>query len=230
MNFKKRSFIFVTFFVSCLAISLLAAALGTEHWVSAECVREGEFKDKSSGTINFGLFKGSRLLNFGLGERHYPMNMQDILYKERTFLQYELYIATISMVVAGILFGVLSALLAIVNTAYNPIEAICHIPGLYVTNGLGVVCSLAGVVTWMVQFYIKLSASVVIREDRVDGRWSSEGMAVFGYSFWLVVLATACLVLNIVIIALTTADPKARKKTHHLVSLPGKQAGDTMLY
>ena len=47
---------------------------------------------------------------------------------------------------------------------------------------------------------------------RVDGRWSSEGMAVFGYSFWLVVLATACFVLNIVIIALTTADPKARKK------------------
>jgi hypothetical protein len=32
-------------------------------------------------------------------------------------------------VAAGILFGILAALLAIVNTAYNPIEAICHVPG-----------------------------------------------------------------------------------------------------
>jgi hypothetical protein len=42
---------------------------------------------------------------------------------------YELYIATIALLCSGILFGVLSALLAIVNTAYNPSEAICHIPG-----------------------------------------------------------------------------------------------------
>ncbi len=49
--------------------------------------------------------------------------------RERTFLLYELYIATIALVAASILFGILAALLAIVNTAYNPIEAICHIPG-----------------------------------------------------------------------------------------------------
>jgi hypothetical protein len=51
------------------------------------------------------------------------------MFRERTFLLYELYIATIALVAASILFGLLAALLAIVNTAYNPIEAICHIPG-----------------------------------------------------------------------------------------------------
>jgi hypothetical protein len=51
------------------------------------------------------------------------------MFRERTFLLYELYIATIALVAAAILFGILAALLAIVNTAYNPIEAICHIPG-----------------------------------------------------------------------------------------------------
>ena len=81
MNFKKRSFIFVTFFVSCLAIALLAAALGTQHWVQAECVREGEFKNNSKGLINFGLFEGSRYLNYGFGERHYTMKMLDVLYR-----------------------------------------------------------------------------------------------------------------------------------------------------
>ncbi len=43
---------------------------------------------------------------------------------------YNLYIATIALLCSGILFGVLSALLAIINTAYNPSEAICHIPGI----------------------------------------------------------------------------------------------------
>ena len=50
-------------------------------------------------------------------------------------------------------------------------------------------------------------------------------MAVFGYSFWLVVLATLSFVLNIVIIALTTSQPKSRKKVTFLllvnISAPG---------
>ena len=49
--------------------------------------------------------------------------------QERTFLIYELYIATIATVCGGIFFGIISAMMAIVNTASNPIEAICHIPG-----------------------------------------------------------------------------------------------------
>ena len=53
MNFKKRSLIFVTFFVSCFCISLLGAALGTEHWVEAGCRREGDYSEKSNGTVNF---------------------------------------------------------------------------------------------------------------------------------------------------------------------------------
>ena len=50
-------------------------------------------------------------------------------FRERSFLQYELYISTIALVSGGILFGIFASLLAIVNTAYNPIEAICHVPG-----------------------------------------------------------------------------------------------------
>jgi len=230
MNFKKRSLIFVTFFVSCLAISLLAASLGTEHWVEAECRRDGDFSDKSNGTVNFGLFHGSRHLNSGLGDRHYPMNMLKVLYRERTFLMYELYISTIALVCAGILFGIFGSLLAIVNTAYNPIEAICHVPGLYICNGLGLVCTVGGIVTWMVQFYLKLTHNVLIREDRDEGRWRSGGMAVFGYSFWLTVLAAICFLLNIIIILVTTWDPKSTRKKKQVLSLPGKQSGDTMLY
>ena len=81
MNFKRRSLLFVTFFVSCLAICLLGTALGTPYWVTATCHRAGEFREKSNGTVNFGLFQGARHLNSGLGDRFYPMNMLQILYR-----------------------------------------------------------------------------------------------------------------------------------------------------
>ena len=131
-NFKRRGLIFLTFFGSCLAISLLTASLNTNYWVRAECKRTTENKERSNGTVNLGLFFYEANLNFGLGDRHFPEKMlgsEGILYRERQFLVYELYIATIACVVAGIFFGIISAMLAIVNAGSNPVEAICHVPG-----------------------------------------------------------------------------------------------------
>ena len=54
---------------------------------------------------------------------------EGVMYHERQLMVYELYIATISAVVAAIFFGIISAMLAIVNTGSNPVEAICHVPG-----------------------------------------------------------------------------------------------------
>lgn len=46
-----------------------------------------------------------------------------------------------------------------------------------------VLFSLAALVTWMSQFYVRLSRNVLIQEDR-DNHWSSQGQAGLGYSFW----------------------------------------------
>jgi len=229
MNFKKRSLIFVTFFGSCLAISLLAASLGTKYWVSAQCKRT-ENPEKSNGTVHFGLFSYQAHLNFGLGNRPYTEGMLEVLYRERTFLIYELYIATIGLVTGGIFFGIISAMMAIVNTASNPIEAICHIPGLYLWNGIAFFSTLSAIVSWMVQFYLRLTHNVLTYEYKVNGLWSSEGMASFGYSFWLVVIAAGVYVVNLIIIRTATWDKHEKKKAKQLNPLPGKQAGDTMLY
>ena len=56
------------------------------------------------------------------------------MYHERQLMVYELYIGTISAVVAAIFFGIISAMLAIINTGSNPVEAICHVPGQYRMN------------------------------------------------------------------------------------------------
>jgi len=231
-NFKRRGLIFVTFFGSCLAISLLAAALGTKYWVTAQCKRT-ENSEKSNGTVNFGLFEYEAHLNYGVGERNYVGKMlgsEGIMYHERSLMVYELYIATISCVVAAIVFGIISAMLAIVNTGSNPVEAICHVPGLYLWNGLALFASVAAFVTWIVQYYLKLNKNVLTREYRDQGKWSSDGGASFGFSFALVVIASGVFIVDLIIISIASRDPYKTKKAKLLNALPGKQAGDTMLY
>ena len=59
--------------------------------------------------------------------------------------------------------------------------------------GMNVMCfvlSLAAVVTWLAQFFLRLRKNVLIREDIANGGWSSEGEATVGYSFWLVFIAS----------------------------------------
>ena len=81
---------------------------------------------------------------------------------------------------------------------------------------------------------------------RVEGQWSSEGGATFGFSFGLVVVAALIYLLDIGIIYIATREPDRNKKvsraltfrlsnpgllqTKLLHGLPGKHAGDTMLY
>jgi hypothetical protein len=58
MNLKRRALIFVTFFLSCLAIALLGASLGTKAWISASCHRDVDtVPNHSNGTVTFGLFE-----------------------------------------------------------------------------------------------------------------------------------------------------------------------------
>jgi hypothetical protein len=147
----------------------------------ASAVRESS--NKSSGSINFGLFEGTKRLNHGFGERHLHMNILDILFHERSFMIKELYIATIGCISVAMFFGIVSALLALVNTASNPTEYICHMPGklqvseyliffqfsiifmmftgLMLWNSFSAFASMVSLVTWIVQFFVKLQNNVL---------------------------------------------------------------------
>ena len=57
-------------------------------------------------------------------------------------------------------------------------------------NVMGFVLSLAAVITWLAQFFLRLRNNVLMREDVANGGWSSEGEATVGYSFWLVFMAS----------------------------------------
>ncbi|KAG8266707.1 hypothetical protein J6590_065741 [Homalodisca vitripennis] len=71
MNLYKRGMIFVTFLGSCLGIALVAAALGTKHWVTSRAKRTPNPLE-SDGLVHLGLFYGDKDLNVAYGWRNYP--------------------------------------------------------------------------------------------------------------------------------------------------------------
>ncbi|XP_063868227.1 uncharacterized protein LOC135104624 isoform X1 [Scylla paramamosain] len=140
------------------------------------------------------------------------------------YMDYGLWVGTIACLSAGLLMAVVGALFAIVNTATTPVEAITGIPGLYLWNGLAALCDMLTVILWAVQFHKHLTDNVLLY-DANDG-WTTKGMEVFGYSFWLVVVAIFVHIANIVIISIGTWEPK--KKDH--LQAPESKGGNIMLY
>lgn len=61
------------------------------------------------------------------------------------------------------------------------------------------ILSLAAIITWLVQYFLRLRANVIIREDVANGGWSSSGQAIVGYSFWLVFIASGIFFANSVV-------------------------------
>ena len=127
MNLKERSIIFFTFLVTCLALGLLAGGMGTQYWGVSRAERPAN--NKSEGFVHFGLFEGTRRMNTGYGERVNHMDIIDIMFRDKQFVLRGLFVSTIASVSVSIFFGILTALLAVVNTASNPTELICHLPG-----------------------------------------------------------------------------------------------------
>ena len=102
-------------------------------------------------------------------------------------------------------------------------------------NSLAAFASFVALITWIVQFYVRLQYNVLQREDVANGGWNSEGRANIGHSFWLVVIACGFFILNVVVVHLlmrkrnqgsTTSKPSTKK---HLM-MDTKPNGNLMLY
>lgn len=140
------------------------------------------------------------------------------------FMDYGLWAGTIACLCLGMLFAVVGALFAVINTATTPVEAITGVPGLYVWNTLAALFNLVCVICWAVQFHAHLTKNVLLYDK--DNGWTTEGNEVFGYSFWLVVVAIFVHVANILIIFFGTYEPKVKEQ----MKAPESKSGTIMLY
>ncbi|KAK7080840.1 hypothetical protein SK128_020131 [Halocaridina rubra] len=229
MNILKRGMVFVTFFGCCFAIALMAAAMSTKYWLEAEAIQlrfhptdnTTVIRPNSTGHVNFGLFKGRKNLNVGFGERIHAFSVDP---QEPEFMSYGLWAGTIACLVIAMVFAVVGALFAVINTATTPVEAITGVPGLYLWNGMAALFSLICVILWGVQFSLHLTSNVLLY-DAPNG-WTTKNMEVLGYSYWLVVVAIVVHIANIVIIYVGTYERKVKEQ----IERPEDKTRNIMLY
>lgn len=237
MNLLKRSLIFSTFILCCVSLALVAAAIATPQWFAANCrqrvkpmaasvsqIRDSDspqdFRQNSTGHVNFGLFKGQKNLNVGFGERisYFEVNGKDGL------LSQGLWAGTIGCLAGGLLFSAVGAVFAIINTATSPVEAITGIPGLYIWNAVAALCELIAVILWSVQHSTRLNHNVLLIDSKQG--WTTEGNEKLGFSFWLMVVAIVAHIGNCCLIKIGTHEPKAKEK----IQEPDKATNDILLY
>ncbi|CAG9760945.1 unnamed protein product [Ceutorhynchus assimilis] len=224
-NFFKKGLVFCTFFISCAAAALLLAALGTKHWTEATAKRSKNPLE-SDGRIYFGLFEGRKELNVAYGWRNYDIDVLQTIKYEPEFLNYWFWLSTVATLCLGLLVAIISAVLAVVNTATTSYRCLIKLSGLIFWNFLISLLSLCSIGFWLAQFYTKIQYNVLTREDR-SNEWTSEDMAQLGYSFWFVVGAACAGLINIIIISIATSE----KETETVIPvLEEKTNGAIMLY
>uniref|UniRef100_A0A224XVX5 Putative conserved plasma membrane protein n=1 Tax=Panstrongylus lignarius TaxID=156445 RepID=A0A224XVX5_9HEMI len=223
MNLYRHGMIFGTFFGSCLCIGLLAAALGTRYWIVSNAVRPNY--SKSGGRIFIGLFEGEKNLNFGFGLRCETIEVPALMSE---MMIYPLWLGTVICMCAGILFSAAAAVFAVINTATTPIGILTGVPGLYIWNTLSVLFQLGAIILWALQYHKKLRFNVMNEYER-SHEWTSNGMAFFGLSYWLVVASVLLQFINIILIYSGTSDIREKKKATKPV-IEEKANGAIMLY
>lgn len=92
-----------------------------------------------------------------------------------------------------------------------------------------VACNLGSLVTWGIQYHLKLRHNVLPIEDRKN-TWTSDGFAVLSYSFWFVVGAAIIHILNIVLIFLGAHQTRRDRHKMHKPIQEEKTNGAIMLY
>jgi len=209
----------------CGLRAALSASLATQKWISAKPVRmsfingsdlpEDPALDRSDrkfrGDINFGLFQGTKTLNYGFGDRVSQLWIKEELMRNPNLMPFGLWMFTVLCVALAMLFGLVSSIFAVINTVMTPIEVITGLQGLFLWNGMGALFCTGACISWLIQFRSKLRRNVLTTDEIKDG-WTSENRAWLGYSFFLVVAALALYLLNVLLVALASRRPGPRNK------------------
>ncbi|UYV75769.1 hypothetical protein LAZ67_13001276 [Cordylochernes scorpioides] len=122
------------------------------------------------------------------------------------FLNFGLWLVVVLSVALAMVFSLVAAVFAVINTVMTPVEVITGLAGLYLWNVIGMLLAWVGSGCWLGQFLSRLQNNVMSKEEQ-DQHWSSTGRAVLGYSFWLVVAAGFLMGLNLALVRLASRPP-----------------------
>ncbi|KAF6209494.1 hypothetical protein GE061_015241 [Apolygus lucorum] len=152
-------------------------------------------------------------------------NQLNVPQEMSALMVYSYWLGTVCCMAAGIVFSSVSAVLAVVNSATTPIWTITGVPGLYLWNIVSILFQGGAVALWATLYFRQLQFSIMTSDDR----WSTEGRAFFGLSFWLVVASIGVQIINVIFIYSATSDMRQKKKAAKPV-IEEKTNGAIMLY
>ncbi|XP_033247765.1 uncharacterized protein LOC117188292 [Drosophila miranda] len=196
MSMRTRALVFSTFFGSCLAIGLLLVSMTTKHWVRANPRRHTSSEAK--GDVNFGLFYGNQHINLGFGVRTYPVDVYTFIRTENGDTSFWLWLLTTLGTGFGLLACAVAAIAAVLKSASAAKRGGTMVL-LLTANISAAGAQVVAFVAWLVQFYHYLIHNVLLTEHQQQ-HWYSTGLASLGYCFYLVVISTIVVLLNITIL------------------------------
>uniref|UniRef100_A0A1A9WY22 Uncharacterized protein n=1 Tax=Glossina brevipalpis TaxID=37001 RepID=A0A1A9WY22_9MUSC len=196
MSLRTRALVFSTFFGSVLAIGLLLVSLTTNSWVKAYPKRRNS--PESKGEVSYGLFYGIKELDSGFGVRSYPVDVYTFIQTEQEPMNFWLWLIT----ALGTGFGLLGCAISAIAAVFKAASA-AKKPGtmlvLFASNISSALSQILAFICWLIQFFQYLQHNVLAIEDRRHN-WYSQGLSSLGYSFYLIVVSTLVVFLNITIL------------------------------
>ncbi|KAL7052548.1 hypothetical protein ACKWTF_004905 [Chironomus riparius] len=117
---------------------------------------------------------------------------------EDEFLSAGLWLTTVIFLALSSLFTLISAFFSMINILCNPISYLSSTHGLYVWNGIAALMCSITMIIYSSLFGIFISKNIAITDTlRTLSRFTSDGLAQFGFSFWILILSIFCHLINI---------------------------------
>ncbi|XP_017779142.1 PREDICTED: uncharacterized protein LOC108564570 [Nicrophorus vespilloides] len=102
---------------------------------------------------------------------------------ERTFISAASFIFTAFFLIVSAVFGLAAAVLAVWNTAGNPIYTVFSIYGMQIYNIVGAVTVLLTIIVWGAEYNITIISNACILETIIGDMSTIESN--LGYSYWI---------------------------------------------
>lgn len=109
-----------------------------------------------------------------------------------------LWLTTIIFLSVSALFSLFSAVMALVNVVFNPIEPVLSVFGLYIWNGIASGSTLLTLILWGALFGTSLTHNIAVTDTLTsEFTYSSDGLAQLGFCYWLLLIPMILHALNV---------------------------------
>ncbi|XP_037025690.1 uncharacterized protein LOC119067050 [Bradysia coprophila] len=100
-----------------------------------------------------------------------------------------LWLTTIIFLSVAAMFSLISAVMALVNIVFNPVEPVLSVFGLYIWNGVASGCTLMTIILWGALFGSSLTQNIAVTDTLAsEFTYSSDGLARLGFCYWLLLI------------------------------------------